>query len=181
MTALDYFVLIVTGISFILGAWRGIVKESISILSVVLGLIGAGCLYAYAGHALRLIVPSEPVANLAGFILIFVAAVVAGAVLTWLLRRVLRGLMLGWVDHLLGAGFGLVRGWLISSVVYLALTAFPARIDTVESARFAPALLEGTRVVVLLTPMDLRERFVDGYRLINDVWGKDERRHGHTT
>jgi hypothetical protein len=66
----------------------------------------------------------------------------------------------------MGAAFGLLRGWLICSVIYLALTAFPLRPAAVEHARFAPALIEGTRVIAYLTSPELRERFFDGYEKV---------------
>jgi len=78
----------------------------------------------------------------------------------------------GQVDHLLGAVFGFLRGWLICSVIYLALTAFPGKPEAVERAAFGPALLEGTRVVAYLTSSELRERFLNGYETVKQLWGQ---------
>jgi hypothetical protein len=55
-------------------------------------------------------------------------------------------------------------------VIYLALTAFPVKLEAVERAAFAPALLEGTRVIAYLTSSDLRERFLNGYEMIKGMW-----------
>ena len=105
---------------------------------------------------------------------IFVAVLAVGALLTFWLRSRLRRARLGWVDHLMGAGFGLLRGWLICSVVYLALTAFPLRPVAVERAMFGPVLLEGTHVVAYLASQDLRRRFSSGYETIKELWGQQE-------
>ena len=40
---------------------------------------------------------------------------------------------------LLGGAFGLLRGWLVCSILYLALTAFPVRLSSVEEATTAPS------------------------------------------
>jgi len=103
---------------------------------------------------------------------VFVLVLVAGSLLSRWLRKGLKRRRLGWVDHILGAVFGFLRGWLICSVIYLALTAFPAQPEAVERAIFGPALLEGTRVVAYLTSRELRERFSNGYETIKQLWGQ---------
>src|SRR6266404_5450048 len=75
----------------------------------------------------------------------------------------------GWVDHTLGGALGLVRGWLICSVIYLALTAFPVTPEAVQKAYFGPALLEGTRVIAYLTSRELRERFFKGNETVRQL------------
>jgi len=71
---------------------------------------------------------------------------------------------------MLGGALGLIRGWLICSVIYLALTAFPVKPEAVERAYFAPALLEGTRVITYLTSRELRERFFNGNEIVRQLW-----------
>ena len=77
---------------------------------------------------------------------------------------------MGWIDHAIGGVFGLFRGWLICSVIYLALTAFPAKPAAVEQSRFGPFLLEGTQVISYLTSAGLRQKFFDGYEKIMQLW-----------
>jgi membrane protein required for colicin V production len=123
----------------------------------------------YAASLLRVFV-SAWLANLLGFIAIFVLVAAAGSFLSWRLRGALRKARIGWVDHLLGGALGFVRGWLVCSVVYLALTAFPLKPEAVERAYFGPVLLEGARVVAYLTSAELRERFFDGTETVRQLW-----------
>jgi len=162
MTFLDYFVLLVVLVSVASGATKGIIRVIVSVAFAVAGVILAGLLYTYAAALLRVFVAAW-LANLLGFVLVFTIVVVAGAVLSWRLRRGFKRARLGWIDHGLGAVFGFARGWLICSVVYLALTAFPVRPEAVERAIFGPALLDGTRVIAYLTSREVRERFFNGY------------------
>jgi membrane protein required for colicin V production len=111
-------------------------------------------------------------ADLLGFVSVFLLVLVAGSLLARFLRRGLKRARLGWIDHALGAAFGFVRGWLICSVIYLALTAFPLKPEAVERATFGPALLEGTRVIAYLTSRELRERFFNGYEAVKQLWGQ---------
>jgi len=166
MTVLDYFVILVVGISIVFGLARGIIKASVTLVACILGLLAAGKLYAPVGAALESVVSSRVAAQFLGFVLVFFGVLVAGMVVSRLLRRAAKRVRLGWIDHLVGGGFGLVRGWLICSVVYLALTAFPIRLEAVEQAKLTPLLLEGTRVIAYLTSAEVRQRFQDGYWIV---------------
>jgi len=170
MTVLDYFVLIIVLASVASGAARGVLKTFFSVVSSIAGLIAAAQLYGYAGGLLTGLFETRRAANLAGFVLVFLAVLVAGGLLSRQMKKGLKRARLDWVDHTLGAGFGLLRGWLICSVVYLALTAFPVRIEAVERAAFAPALLEGTRVISFVASGELREEFFNGYARVKRLW-----------
>jgi uncharacterized membrane protein required for colicin V production len=88
----------------------------------------------------------------------------AGFVLGESLRAGLKRAKLQWFDRALGAGFGLVRGVAVCSVVYLALTAFPVRLEAVARARTGPALAEGARLLALCTSSEVRARFLTQYQ-----------------
>ncbi|HWN98404.1 MAG TPA: CvpA family protein [Blastocatellia bacterium] len=174
MTVLDYFVLIVVVASVASGATRGILKGIISVASSLAGLVLAAQFYAYAAIPFAAMKATAQWSSLLGFVTVFVAVLAAGSLLTLWLRSRLKRARLTWVDHLMGAGFGLLRGWLICSAIYLALTAFPVRPVAVERAVFAPVLIEGTHVVAYLTSEDMRQRFLSGYQTVKKLWGQQE-------
>jgi len=171
MTLLDYFVLLVVVASVASGVTKGIIRVLVSVAFTVAGLILAAHCYKYAAVLLRVFVAAR-LADLLGFVTVFLVVLVGGSLLSWWLRRGLKRARIGWVDHALGGVFGLLRGWLVCSVIYLALTAFPGKPEAVQQAIFGPALLEGTRVVAYLTSHELRERFLSGYETINQLWGQ---------
>jgi hypothetical protein len=74
------------------------------------------------------------------------------------------------VDHLAGGAFGLLRGWVTCSIVYVALTAFPVRLDMVERAVLAPYLLQGAQLLSYVTSDDVQKRFLDGYNQVQERW-----------
>ena len=170
MTVLDYFVLLVVIASVTSGAIKGIIRVIFSVAFTLAGLVAAGFLYPHAASLLRIFV-SAWLADLLGFVTLFVLVLAAGGLCSRWLRGGLKRVRLGWIDHLLGAAFGLLRGWLICSVIYLALTAFPLKPDAVQHAAFGPALLDGTRVIAYLTSKELRQRFHAGYETLKQLWG----------
>jgi membrane protein required for colicin V production len=171
MTVLDYFVLLVVVASVASGVSKGIIRAIVSVAFTVAGLVVAAFAYTFAAGLLRTFMAAR-VADLLGFAAVFLLVLVAGTLCSHWLRRGLKRARLGWLDHVLGALFGVLRGWLICSVIYLALTAFPLRPRAVEEATFGPALLEGTRVITFLTSRELRERFFGGYEMVKQFWGQ---------
>lgn len=171
MTVLDYFVLLVIVASVASGATKGIIRVIVSVAFTVAGLVVAAFAYPYAAGLLRIFAAAR-LADLLGFAAVFLLVLVAGSLTSRWLRGGLKRARLGWIDHLLGAVFGFLRGWLICSVIYLALTAFPLKPRAVEQATFGPALLEGTRVIAYLTSRELRERFYGGYETVKQLWGQ---------
>ncbi|HEY6328203.1 MAG TPA: CvpA family protein [Blastocatellia bacterium] len=162
MTLLDYFVLVVVGVSVVFGFIRGIIRSVISMAAALAGLIGAAYLYPYGARPVGWFV-SHPAADFISFLLIFLLFLIGGALLSRVLLSAARLAHLRWADRLLGAGFGLVKAWLICSVIYLALTAFPLRIDAVERSAFSPVLLAGSRLLVSITSGSMKAHFWDGY------------------
>lgn len=142
----------------------------------LVGLVLAAHFYGKAGALLGVLTTTTRAADLLGFGLIFVTTVAVGAYAGHRLRKALDRAKLSWVDRLLGVLLGLARAWLVSSALYLGLTAFPVRLEAVEHSRLAPVLVEGTRALAYLGSRELRARFVEGYDALQRMWGASEDR-----
>ncbi len=165
MTLFDFIVFALTGASVMAGASRGLLRALITVIALIVGLLIAGQGYELAGSLLRSVglVESREAANAGGFLLITSVVLVAGFVGGQMVRGGLRRVRLEWFDRVLGGAFGLLRGLAVCSVMYLALTAFPMRIEAVDKAKSAPLLAEGARWLAYFTSEDLRIRFLDKY------------------
>lgn len=113
MAALDWIFAAVLLASMVLGAWRGLVYEVLSLLAWVLAFVVAQ--YAAADVAAWL-----PVTQLqgelryaAGFVLVFVLAVFACSFVAWLAKKMMEAIGLRPADRVLGAVFGVLRGALL--------------------------------------------------------------------
>ncbi|MDT7540327.1 MAG: rane protein required for colicin production [Acidobacteriota bacterium] len=170
MTVFDLIVLALVVASVIAGAMRGLVRALIATAALFVGLFVAARWYEWAGGWLRALgaVKSSAGADAGGFLVLLFLFVSVGFAAGALLRGSLKRAKLGWVDRLLGASFGFVRGVAVCSAMYLALTAFPVRLDSVQDARTAPALAVGARLLSFVTSADLRARFLAGYKQLTD-------------
>jgi membrane protein required for colicin V production len=81
---------------------------------------------------------------------------------------------LQWFDRLLGAAFGLVRGWALGAVIFLGLTSFNVQTERVRTAELAPFLLPGARLIAALSPADMKARFLQGYTAIQRWWHEQQ-------
>lgn len=165
MTIFDFIVFALLGASIVAGASRGLVRALITMAALVVGLIVAAQGYEAAGALLKGVglVESKAAANAGGFLLIMTLAIVAGFVAGQLVKGGMRRVKLEWFDRVLGGAFGLLRGLAVCSVMYLALTAFPVKIEAVEQAQTKPLLAEGARLMALFTSTELRTRFLKEY------------------
>jgi membrane protein required for colicin V production len=165
MTFFDLFVLAIVGASVAAGALRGFVRALITSIGLAVGFFVASHTYQQAGKFLRGLgaVESVEASHAAGFLLMTGIVLLAGFILGGSARAGLRRAKLEWFDRALGACFGLARGVAVCSVIYLALTAFPVRLESVTRARTGPALAQGARLLALCTSGEVRARFLAQY------------------
>lgn len=119
MTWPDYAILAVILVSVAVGALRGFIKEVFSLLVWAAAFLVA---YHFAGDIADLMkdtvtLPSARTAM--GFAGIFIAVLLVGGLLNYLLGRLVESTGLTGTDRLLGGAFGAVRGLAIVLVVLL--------------------------------------------------------------
>lgn len=143
MTAFDFIVIGIVGLSTLFAFARGFVRVVISLAAWVVALVAAWQ-YAEAVAAMLPLLAGSPRARyIAAFVLIVVVVLIFGALLGWLLSRLVRAVGLGFVDRTLGAVLGLARGMLIVvvGVLIAGLTTLP-RQEWWRNAMFAPPLVD---------------------------------------
>ena len=170
MTFFDFLVLALIASSVVAGAMRGIMSALLTGAALVIGLLIAAQGYEAVGAVLRglKIVETGAAANACGFLLIMAVALLCGFLAGRLVKGGLRHVRLEWFDRVLGGAFGLVRGWAVCSILYLALTAFPVSLSSVEEAQSAPVLAQGAKLLGVFTSQEVRTKFYESYSdLIN--------------
>lgn len=152
LATLDWVVLAVLLASAVLGLWRGLVFEVLSVLSWIAAFIVAQWLAPAAAEWLGWDGAGASLRYAAGFVLVFIAALFAGGLLAWLTKKLVEAVGLRPVDRALGGLFGLVRGTVLvlvlAVVVHLAgLKDGPWWTESM-TAGVATAALRGLKPVV---------------------------------
>jgi membrane protein required for colicin V production len=115
-----------------------------------------------AGKSLQPYIPHEALSSVAGFLMVFVAVLIVGAVVSSIVKRILQTVGLSAVDRLLGGVYGLVRGSLISMGIIVGLATFTSS-EAVVHSRVAPYLIEASGLIVRVAPRGLEGRFQREY------------------
>lgn len=148
MTGLDIFVLILMGGAAVLGFLRGFVQEALALGAWILVVIGVRTLHTPISDRLIEPVGSESGASVLAFASI---AIVTYALGRWIARSIgarSRKSMLGPIDRVLGFGFGMVKGLIGATLLYLMVVLVYDSLYGAETAR--PEWLAESRTYPLL-------------------------------
>ena len=170
MNLLDIFVGTILVVSVVLSVMKGFVRELLGLASTILGFLLGAWLYRSVAGLFKDVVKTENFALFLGFATVFLGTLLAGAVAIWVIQKALKFARLQWFDRVLGAGFGLIKGWVLGVILLLVLTSFNLQAERVKTSQLAPYLLPGARVIALVTPDDLKSRFMVGYRAVEKWW-----------
>ena len=128
----DWTLLAVLALSVVVGLWRGLVFELMSLVGWVVAYVAAQLFSPQLAAHLpsgMLGLPGSALSLGAGFALTFIGVLIAWSLLARLLRLLIHATPLTLVDRSLGAAFGLVRG----AVLLLALATVVAFTPAVRS------------------------------------------------
>lgn len=121
MTWFDYTVIGIIVLSALLGWWRGLVYEVLSLLGWVVAAVVARLFAAQAAPYMPAALGAEAIRTAAAFAVLFIGTLIIGGIVAWLLSKLVKWVGLGWLDGLLGGLFGVLRGVLV--VLALVLLA----------------------------------------------------------
>ena len=111
-------------------------------------------------------------ASLLGFFTVFFGFVILGALIGKLLSKLFKWTGLSWLDRLMGAAFGLVRGGLIAIAMVAVLLAFASEAAAQLDDRFEvlPYAIDASDLVAALAPAAVKDAFRESMRDIQKNW-----------
>jgi membrane protein required for colicin V production len=168
---IDLSLMVLMIVSIVAGAWEGLVKAAIGLLSTILGLVFGLHYYRAVAVSLRPHISRSGIADLAGFLIIFIGIVMAGEIVTGMMARFIRSTDLVWLDRALGGAFGVVRGFLFGAIMIWGLMAFllvqPKLV--LAQSRLAPCVMDAARRVADDSPDEVKRAFRQSYRDLQRV------------
>ena len=151
MNWLDIVILVIVAIAIFLGLRIGIIKAALSLAGLIIGIILAGRYYVPLSEQLSFI-PQAGVAEVVAFTIILIGVMVIAVVLSRLLKWATSAVMLGWVNHLGGAVFGLVLAALLCGALLATWVKFLGIAEVISESSLAVILLDRFPAVLALLP-----------------------------
>ncbi len=151
MNWLDIVILVPLVITALTGLKMGIIKAVLSLAGLIVGVILAGRLYTPLSEMLSFI-PQAAVAKIVAFAIILIGVLVIASILARLLKWAASIMMLGWVNRLGGAVFGLVLGAITCGALLAAWVKFLGIGETISGSILAGVLLDSFPLVLGLLP-----------------------------
>jgi membrane protein required for colicin V production len=112
-------------IFMILGIKRGFVEEVIRVVAVVGAFFAALSLYRRGEEYIRFLHVSDTILSILSFLVIFLACLLAIALLGILIKKIVHLTVLGWVDRLCGGILGFVKVFFIVWIVVITVSSLP--------------------------------------------------------
>lgn len=160
MTELDYIILVIIMLSVLLGWWRGLVYEILSLLSWITAYFVAKSWVLEFVPYMPSVLESETLRIAASFVFVFMSTLILCGIAAWALYKLIKSFGLDWrTDGVAGAIFGLFRGLMLVLLLVLVagLTKLPQTSFWRDSLLGKP-LQNVAMLVKELLPEDMAKR-----------------------
>jgi membrane protein required for colicin V production len=173
MNGFDIAVVVVTGILVVLGLLQGVIRILVGMAAIVVAFLLASRFH----QPLADIWVDEPNAwlRIGAYIAIFLGVMLAGGVVAFLLRAIIKAAMLGWADRLAGAALGVVATALTMALLIMPLVAYvPKGESLLADSKVAPYLVVISDLFHRLAPEEMRVYYRQGVEELRELWARGE-------
>jgi membrane protein required for colicin V production len=162
------------------GLRSGFARVVVGLCATLAGLVLGFWFYRVVGAKIAPYVSSTGLADILGFLTIFIGITVLGALLGALLSRLFQWIGLSWFNHFLGGVAGFLRGILAVAGVAAVLVAFtPSPTPAfLANSRVLPYASEVAAALAEMAPRDLKDSFLGQWENLKQMWNT---RHNHAT
>ncbi|MEQ1536527.1 MAG: CvpA family protein [Burkholderiaceae bacterium] len=155
MTFVDWALIGILVLSFVVGAWRGLVFEVLSVFVWIAAFVLAQWFAPEVAAKLPMTGTAQSLRYAAGFVLVFIGTAFVAGLIVQLIKKMVAAVGLRPVDRSLGAIFGLLRGaiLLLAVAVVMNMTALKSQADW-QASQGATMLTELLSKLKPLLPQD---------------------------
>lgn len=173
MNLFDIVCMVIVGYCLIRGVFRGLVKEVSAIVGVIGGFYGAYTYYPNVATFLGRWISNPAYLNIVSFMAIFCMVLIVVNVLGIIIKYLINVVFFGWLDRLGGAGFGVIKGALIVSILFIVLTTFLPRGDPlIKDSTLSPHVAVVSEVMATVISTEMKQTFALKIEELNNFWKK---------
>ncbi len=173
MNPFDILIVIIFGFCLIRGFFRGFIKEVSSIIGVLGGFYAAYTYYMNLAKPLSGWILDESYLYIISFLIIFCGVFLIISIVGVVIKYILNIAFLGLIDRICGAGFGITKATLITSILLIALTSFlPKGAPIVKDSMLFPHVSVISEKMAKVIPKDMKNQFVSKIEELKKAWRK---------
>lgn len=162
MVLFDWLIVVVLLVSVLSAAKNGFFLEVFSLAGVIIGLVLASWNYQRLLPWLTHWIHSLAAAEALSFLLIALGVMLLAGLLGRVIRWSVHSIGLGWADRLLGAIFGVIKGFVLVTIAVIVIAAFFPKASWLQNSRLAPCFLSAAHSVSITAPHGLEQRIRKG-------------------
>jgi membrane protein required for colicin V production len=153
MNWLDIVIIVLLIVSAIGGFASGLIKSAFALIGLIVGIVLAGRFYTGLAGVLGFI-PNENGAKIAAFIIIFLIVIIVAGIVGNVLTKIVSAMLLGWLNRLAGAVFGVLMGALFIGAILAIWVKYAGGNSVISGSAFASILVDRFPVVLALLPKE---------------------------
>ena len=174
MNALDIGLIVLVAVGAFLGLRRGLVRILIGILSLIVAFFLASRYQDQFASVLTSRHVSETAARIGAYCLVFIATMIAGGLVAWVVGKMIKVAMLSFPDRLAGGALGVVAALLAAAFLLHPLVASsPKGSQLLANSKLAPYVSVVADIVNSAAPDAVAKRYDDGIDRLRKIWRGD--------
>ncbi len=171
MNALDIALCVLLAIGLVAGFARGMVRIVIGILSLVVAFALASRYQDPIAAVLTARHVAATPARIGAYVLVFLATMIAGGLVAFVVGKILKLAMLSWADRIAGAALGLLAAMLAAAfVVHPLVASSPDGSHLLATSRLAPYVAVVADLGNAMAPEAVAERYNRGIDALRRTW-----------
>jgi len=119
MAVIDIIILCIVAISALIGVFRGLIKEALSLASWFAAIVAGTLFSAQLADLIENLINNASLRRIAAFAILYIGVILAGSLISNLVSKLTQAAGLKGVDRTLGAIFGVLRGVIIMLIIVL--------------------------------------------------------------
>lgn len=165
--------------SAVAGLRAGLARVVVGVIATIAGFLAGFWCYGIVAAKLMPWVKTPALANILGFLAIFIGVLILGSLISALLSRLFKWIGLSWFNHFLGGVAGFFRGALVIAVLADIAVAFsPSPTPSfLEQSRVLPYVGEISGWLADLAPRELKDAFTEQMRNLKQFWATPPNRN----
>ena len=132
----------------------GFIRETVTLVSAVIGVVVAGLFYDQLADDVLLFINNDAASRIIAFGILFSAVALAGQMLALFLKPTTAMVQLGVFDQLLGAGFGFLKALVFVQIFLIVFVTYPrwGMGDAINDSFIGALMVDDGAVLVQVLP-----------------------------